>query len=95
MRALARYIFLKSGPENEGDGAGMAVNRDLWRPKQGALAVLLMEFLLDEMDGKICTYPDETLDNFPKTAKFDGRKPLTRAIHRSAEIKEHISEKAG
>ena len=72
MRVLARYIFLKSGPENEGGGAGMAVNRDLCRPKQGALAVLLTEFLLDKKGGKICTYQDDILDNFPKTSKFDG-----------------------
>ena len=72
MHALARYLFLKSGPENEGRGAGMAVNRDLWWPKQGALVVLLTEFLLDKKGGKICTYPDDILDNFPKTAKFDG-----------------------
>ena len=72
MHALARYLFLKSGPENEGCGAGMAVNRDLCRPKQGLSAVLLTEFLLDKKGGKICTYPEEILDNYPKTAKFDG-----------------------
>ena len=45
---------------------------DLCRPKQGALVVLLTEFLLDKKGGKISTYQEGIWDNFPKTVKFDG-----------------------
>ena len=48
------------------------LDRDFRRPKQGVLAVLLMNFLLDKKGReKRCTYPEGILNIFSKTLKID------------------------
>ena len=70
-RTFARILFRKyierSGLTNVG-----VLDQDFRRPKQGVLAVLLMNFLLDKKGReKRCTYPEGISNIFSKTLKIE------------------------